>query len=233
MKVAILYSGGKDSTFAIDFAKEKGWDIRYLLSIKPNRTDCYLFHFATVEHTPVLANILGLNHTLLPCTVADPKQEAAIVKDHVLKNEEVDAIVLGGTGLQETQLRTLQETFQPHGIEVFAAHAGLDHDEVMNDMIAKGYDIRITQFASDGFDVSWLGRQIDASTLAEMKQRSEKFGFHVGGEGGYFDTFVVDGPIFNKKVDITAADKVMESQYAGHLVVDKLTILDKAVKLEQ
>ena len=60
MDVAILYSGGKDSTYAIEYALEKKWNIKYLLSVKPNRTDCYLFHFATVELTRNISEFLGI-----------------------------------------------------------------------------------------------------------------------------------------------------------------------------
>jgi len=140
MKVGIMYSGGKDSTFAIEFAKEKGWDIRYLVSIKPNRTDCYLFHFATVEHTKDLAKILKIPHVFETCTVADPEKEAAIVKKIVeerQKNDPINAMVLGGTGLQETQLRSIQNALRPMGIEVFASEAGEDHDVVIDRMLEK------------------------------------------------------------------------------------------------
>jgi len=92
MKVAIMYSGGKDSTFAIDHAMEKGWDIRYLISIKPTRTDCYLFHYATVEHTKELAKILKIPHILEKCSVADPQKEAEIVKRIVEKKPDVEVI---------------------------------------------------------------------------------------------------------------------------------------------
>ena len=79
MKVAILYSGGKDSTFAIDAVLKKGWEIAYLLSVKPSRKDCFLFHYATVEHTKELAKILGIPHIYTTCDVAEPKAEAEIV----------------------------------------------------------------------------------------------------------------------------------------------------------
>ena len=62
MNIAILFSGGKDSVNAIQLAKQKNWNIKYLLSVKPTRTDCYLFHFATVEHTKEIAKILGYNY---------------------------------------------------------------------------------------------------------------------------------------------------------------------------
>lgn len=229
MKVGILYSGGKDSTFAIDYAISKGWNIEYLLSVKPTRTDCYLFHFATVEHTKELAEILGIKHIYTTCSVADPKKEAQIVRDIVEKNP-VDAIVLGGTGLQVTQLKSIQEALKPLGIEVFAAHAGQDHDQVMEQMLKKGYKIMITQIASDGLNKDWLGRVLDEKTMQELFERSKKYGFHVGGEGGYFDSLAIDGPIFNKRLDILEIEKNMESENTGHVVVKKLAVVEKAEK---
>src|SRR4030042_5735411 len=104
MKVAILFSGGKDSTYAVEYALSRGWDIQYLLSVKPTRKDCYLFHYATVEHTPKQAQILGLKQIMVKCNVANPKKEAQIVKEVVEKNK-VDALILGGVGLQVTQLK--------------------------------------------------------------------------------------------------------------------------------
>ena len=133
-----MYSGGKDSTFAIDHAMEKGWDIEYLISIKPTRTDCYLFHYATVEHTKELAKILEIPHILEKCEIADPEKEALIVKKIVEKQQKtkpVNAVVLGGTGLQETQLRSIQNALRPMGIEVFASHAGEEHDLIVEKIL--------------------------------------------------------------------------------------------------
>lgn len=226
MKVAILFSGGKDSTFAIDYAIEKGWEIAYLLSVKPANTECYLFHFATVENTVKQAEILGLKHILIPCTVADPQQEAELVKNVVAQNL-VDAVILGGTGLQETQIRSIQNALKQLHVEAFAAHAGLDHDNVMKHMISKGYRFMITQIATDGLGKEWLGRIIDETTLQELFTRSIKYGFHCGGEGGYYDTFVVDGPIFKNKIELVQSHIVMEDAYCGHLVIDELKVAPK------
>ena len=74
MDVAILFSGGKDSTFAIQHAKQKGWNIKYLISVKPTRKDCFLFHFATVEHTKEIAKILNIPHILTSCSIANPEK---------------------------------------------------------------------------------------------------------------------------------------------------------------
>jgi diphthine-ammonia ligase len=226
MKVAIMYSGGKDSNYAVKHALDKGWDIAYLLSVKPSRTDCFLFHFATVEHTPLQAEALGLKHYLLGCDVADPVQEAEIVRAFVVAHELVDAVVLGGTGLQATQIRSIQQALLPHGVEVFAAHSGEDHFDVFKRMLADGFEIMITQVASDGLP-GWLGKTITKENLSMLEADSRKYGFHVGGEGGYFDSLVLNGPTFNKRIAIAGVQNVMEDQYSGHVLIAKAALADK------
>lgn len=227
MDVAILFSGGKDSMFAVDYAMSKGYNIKYLLSVKPTRTDCYLFHFATVEHTPLLARSLGLKHHLLSCDVAEPKQEAEIVKRFVETNK-VDALILGGIGLQKTQLGSLREALQPLGIKVFAAHEGQDHKEVVKQMIEKGFVFMIAQVASDGLS-KWLGKKITSENFNEFVRDSEKYGFHVGGEGGYYDTFTVDSPILKQAIEFSGMEKRMEDKYSGHVVLKDVRLVEKAL----
>ena len=198
MRVAILYSGGKDSTYAIECVKKKGWQIAYLLSIKPTRTDCYLFHYATVEHTTELAKILNIPHIYAKCSVANPELEANIVKE-IVKNNPVDAVVLGGIGLQVTQLRSIQSVLLPLRIETFAMHSGEEHEVLIEQMLRKGYEIIISQIASDGLE-KWLGKRISIDNFKEFKEDSKRYGFHIGGEGGYYDTLVVDAPIFSRKI---------------------------------
>lgn len=236
MNVAVMYSGGKDSNYAVQYALERGWSIKYLLSVKPTRTDCYLFHFATVEHTPLQAEALGIKHYLLSCNVADAKKEAVIVEKFIAekqktKSEKVDAVILGGTGLQATQIRSIQEALMPYGVEVFAAHSGMDHFGVLKQMVGSGYEILITQVASEGLP-QWLSKKITADNIQQLEKDSVKYGFHVGGEGGYYDSFVVDAPTFKKKiaVDEKETEKVMEGAYSGHVIIKKIALADKPAK---
>lgn len=228
MKVAILFSGGKDSTYAIEYALSRGWDIEYLLSVKPTRKDCFLFHYATVEHTAKQAEVLGLKHILVKCAVADPKKEAQIVKQVVEKNK-VDALILGGVGLQVTQLKSVQDALMPLGVEVFAAHAGMDHDKLMKEMLDKGYKFMITQVASDGL-MSWLGRELTRENFEELERDSFEYGFHIGFEGGYADTFVLDGPIFSKRIEVMESEKKVDDDYCGHIVFKRLKLVEKTKK---
>ena len=223
MDVAILYSGGKDSAFAIQHAVDKGWNIKYLISVKPNRKDCFLFHFATVEHTKEFAKMLNIPHFYVPCKVADPIKEADIVKKVVEKNQDklkVDAVVLGGTGLQETQLKSTQNVLRPFKIDVFASHAGEEHDLVMEQMLNRGFEIMITQIASDGLK-EWLGKRITKDNFSQLKKDSIKYGFHIGFEGGYADTLVTNCPLFEKQMVVDEMSLIFEDNYCGHVIINK------------
>ncbi len=226
MKVGILFSGGKDSCLAIETAKNKGWEIAYLLSVKPTRRDCYLFHYATVELTKELANMLNLPHIYTICNEADVKKEAQIIHDIVKKNP-VDAIVLGGIGLQETQIKAIRDILFPLGVEVFAAHTGMNHEDILRDMVLRGYEILITEVAADGLNKDWLGKKIDMRNLPELKTASEKYGFHIGFEGGHANTLVLGGPIFNKSIKILESEKIMDGEFSGFLKVNKYVIVEK------
>ncbi len=226
MNVAVMFSGGKDSVFAVDQCLSKGYNIQYLLSVKPSRRDCYLFHYATVEHTPLLADSLGYPHILVGCDVADPVQEAQIVRQVVEKNP-VDAVVLGGVGLQETQIKSIRDALFDLGVEVFAAHKDQDEEQLMRTMIADGYEIIITEIASDGLTEEWLGRTLTVENFEKLRMLAKRYGFDLLGEGGYYNSLVIDGPIFTKQIKIVESEKVMETANSGYLKVLKTIVMPK------
>jgi len=223
-KVAVLYSGGKDSNYAVEYCLERGWEIAYLLSVKPNRKDCYLFHYATVEHTALQAKALGLKHILVDCNVADPVKEAEIVKN-VVEGNMVDAVVLGGTGLQVTQIQSVQRALLPLGVEAFPSHGGYEHDDLLKDMVERGYRFMITQIASDGMG-KWLGKIITKGNIDEFFKDSKRYGFPAGGDGGYYDSFLLDAPFL--KAEIIPKIKVCkQSDMIGHVEFGKVEVKAK------
>ena len=147
----------------------------------------------------------------------------------VVSNEKVDAVVLGGTGLQATQIRSIQDALRPCGVEVFAAHSGEDHLEVLKRMISDGFEIVITQVASDGL-MGWLGSKITKENFSRLEEDSVKYGFHIGGEGGYYDTFVVDSPVFMSKVVVGGFETKKEDAYSGHVVFKDVVLVDKRAR---
>ena len=55
-------------------------------------------------------------------------------------------------------------------------------------------------------DKSWLGREIDEEFITEVKKLHEKFDIHVAGEGGEFETLVLNCPMFKQGLEIISKE---------------------------
>jgi uncharacterized protein (TIGR00290 family) len=67
-------------------------------------------------------------------------------------------------------------------------------------MLDAGFEIKIVQVAAYGLDESWLGRTLDRAALADLEALNEEYGVHLLGEGGEFETVVVDGPHMTDRI---------------------------------
>jgi uncharacterized protein (TIGR00290 family) len=84
-------------------------------------------------------------------------------------------------------------------------------------MLDAGFEVVVLQVAAYGLDESWLGRTLDAAAFDELEQLGEEYGVHLLGEGGEFETFVVDGPHMSRRVELEY-DSVWEGD-RGHVDV--------------
>ena len=75
MKVAVMYSGGKDSTMALNYALEQGWEVEMLISVKPKSTESFLYQYATVEWTKLSSEALGIPVIHVKSEKIGPKEE--------------------------------------------------------------------------------------------------------------------------------------------------------------
>ena len=109
-------------------------------------------------------------------------------------------------------------------------HESLDHDGLVRQMIEDGYRIIITQIAAEGLTEEWLGKEITKENAEKLFNLSRKYGFHCGGEGGHFDSLVIDGPIFKRSLEILSAERIMESECVGHLILKKIRVKTKPIE---
>jgi predicted ATP pyrophosphatase (TIGR00289 family) len=193
----------------------------------PKNTEAYLWHYATVGWTIFSAEALGIPLVLLKCDKIGPKEEAREL-EKVLKRIKVDALVLGGVGLQKTQINAVKEIAEKFKIKVVVPYQNYSSEQLIEEEIKSGLDIRITSVASDGLGPEWLGRKLDKKAFEDLKNLSKKFGFDILGEGGYYDTFVTDAPIFKKKIEFLDAEKIWdEKTSSGYLEVKRAELLNK------
>ena len=75
--------------------------------------------------------------------------------------------------------------------------------DLLLNLISGGYEICITAVAADYLDESWLGKQITIETISELLALANKHKINPAGEGGEFETFVLNSPLFKKKLTIS------------------------------
>ena len=202
MSVAILFSGGKDSTMAVYAALEAKEDVKYLLSMKSKNDESYMFHVPNIHVTDLLSEALDI--PIMSVETEGVKEEeledlkAAFVE---LKNLGVEAIYTGAlySVYQKSRIEKLGDEV---GLEIISPYWHVDELEYMRKIVSLGFKIMICGVAAWGLDESWLGRIIDDDTIDELVKLNEKYHVDIAFEGGEAETLAVDGPIFKKRIEI-------------------------------
>ena len=204
MNVAALFSGGKDSAFAIYMAKQSGLNITHLISLFPEKEDSWMFHSINIHLTEILAD--GMDIPLIKKQTKGKKEKELEDLKDVLKNLEIDGVVSGAIA-SEYQKTRIEKICNELGIKSFTPLWGKKQEEILKEIIDVGFEIIIVGVFAEGLDESWLGKKFDKKSINELVEIRKKYLINEAGEGGEFETLVLDGPIFKKKLVLDEISK--------------------------
>ncbi|PIN85731.1 MAG: TIGR00289 family protein [Candidatus Diapherotrites archaeon CG11_big_fil_rev_8_21_14_0_20_37_9] len=226
--VGILFSGGKDSVFSLYYYLEQGWDIKCLISLKSSNKESWMFHTPAISLVELQAKAIGL--PIIVQETGGEKEKELLDLELALKRAKkefgIKKVVVGAL-LSDYQQERVNRV--GHNVNL-KCHAPLWHknqEKLLREIIYAGFDVRISGIASAGLSEKWLGRQIDAHAVDELVVLNKKIGLHVGGEGGEYESMVLDGPIFKKRVQLNETKKVVENEFKGRLDVISASLIDK------
>jgi diphthine-ammonia ligase len=202
-----LFSGGKDSSWALYQALERDLPVERLVTVHPP-DDSYMYHVPATELASLAAESIGIPLVdVHPSSFeADEVTDAGEQGDMEIEPLEAALVDLDEDlpdGLAGLTVGAVESEFQNSrvgamadrlGIDVFAPLWQRDPRELGEAMLDAGFEITIIRVAAGGLDESWLGRTLDADALDDLAALSEQYGVHVLGEGGEFETLVTDGP---------------------------------------
>jgi diphthine-ammonia ligase len=220
MRVAILFSGGKDSSYATHVALRLGWEVERLITMVPCRDDSYMFHHPCVELAPMQAEAMGLPHESVKTSGVKEKELEDMMAALRPLQGKVDGIVSGAIASRYQKDR-IEAVCKELDFRSITPLWGKDQLKLLGEEVDAGLDIIFTGVATEGLDESWLGRLLDSSTIALLSNLKDRFGINPAGEGGEYETFVMDGPYFKKRIVFDSVRKVWDaSTSSGHLVVE-------------
>ena len=224
LKLGVLFSSGKDSTSAAYVMKQQNYELTCLITLKSKNNASYMFQTAGTEMVELQAQALGVP-LIIQETGGEKELELQDLKKALAKAKEryqIDGVVSGAL-FSTYQRDRIEKICDQLGLKIFTPLWHKPQDQHLQEIINHQFKAILTAIAAEGLDESWLGREIDSKFIEEIKTKKVNY----AGEGGEFESLVLDSPLFKKKLSIIRSRKEMDSPHSGRLIIEKAILKEK------
>lgn len=202
------WSGGKDCCLAYYRAITNGTKVRYLVNMITGdgmRSQSHGLDARWLQMQSQAINIPVIQHKTAQC---DYEVEFKNVLFN-LKREGITTGVFGDIDLEEHR----------QWIERVCAELGIiprlplwreDQKQILTDFIDLGFEAVIVATKAEMMGEEWLGRKLDKDFITDLTKLNN---ITPCGEAGEYHTLVIDGPLFEKRMEIIEANRVLRE---GH-----------------
>jgi len=222
MELAALVTGGKDSALALYEAMRKH-SIKYLVAMVPQREDSWMFHYPNIHMVDFFAEAAEI--PLVKAETAGVKEAEVEDLKNLLAKLDVEGVVSGAVASTYQKTR-IDKICQELNLRHIAPLWHKEPEKILNEIVENEFEVIIIGVYALGLDENWLGRKIDTETVEELIKLKEKFGISPVGEGGEYESLVLDAPYFKKKIQILETEKVWKENQ-GYLMVKKAELTPK------
>ncbi|RZN63492.1 diphthine--ammonia ligase [Methanonatronarchaeum sp. AMET6-2] len=228
MKAITLFSGGKDSVYA-DYLASKEHDIQCLVSVQPENQESYMYHHQNPMLTELQAKALN--------------KELRWISTPAIKEKEVEDLQSGLKKLKEkiefdgVVSGAIESQYQKTRIEKVCSQLDLDsitpiwqanQRKLLEKLVELGFKAIITKVSAGGLTGEHLGKEINRDLITELKEIEDRWRINIAGEGGEYETLMVDGPNYRKKIVLEETKRIFdEEQQKGTLQIKKATLKPK------
>ncbi|KAL4656262.1 diphthine-ammonia ligase isoform X1 [Arapaima gigas] len=250
MKVVALISGGKDSCYNMMECVAAGHEIVALANLCPagNTGELDSYMYQTVGHEAIKLYAEAMDLPLYQRTIegsglhtgreysqrdGDEVEDLYDLLKLVKEKEDVDAVSVGAILSDYQRVRVENVCMRLH-LQPLAYLWRKDQESLLREIISSDLHAIIIKVAAFGLDPEkHLGKSL-AEMEPYLKQLSQKYGVHICGEGGEYETFTLDCPLFKKKIVIDTMETVVHSADAfapvGYLRFSKMHVEHKGNK---
>ena len=207
MKLGVLFSGGKDSAFACHRAMAKE-EVACLITILPSNPESYLFHTPNISLTALQAEAAGLPLVSIGSEGVE-EAEVADLSRAISRGVEEHGIEGVVTGAIHSVYQTTRVQRVCHDLDLWCFNPLWQRDQAEHllEVVSSGFSFIISGIAADPLGREWLGRLMDGQAVEELLALAEKARINPAGEGGEYETFVLDAPFFRKRIEVLRASR--------------------------
>ncbi|WP_319507329.1 diphthine--ammonia ligase [uncultured Methanolobus sp.] len=228
LKLGVLFSSGKDSNYAMHIMQQQNYSIECLITIKSQNLDSYMFHTPNIDLARLQAEAMGMP-LIEELTMGEKEKELDDMKNAIIraKNEYgIEGIVTGAL-YSNYQRERIEKVCDELGLKAFSPLWHIDQEKEMHQLLDIGFEFIFSSVAAYGLDKSWVGRIIGEKDIEKLVKLNEKIGLNVAGEGGEFESFVTDGPMYHKKIEIREMEVIERDEYTAKVVITNAVLVDK------
>ncbi len=203
MRVCALYSGGKDSNYALHWAFLHGFSVECLVTLRPAREDSWMFHYPGIELTRLQAEALGLPQIMVE-TGGEKEKELEDLREalSLAKNRYGVEGVVAGALLSDYQRMRISLVAEELGLRSYTPLWRKSQESYMRWLVMDGFKFILLSISAMGLSPSLLGRPLDDRDVEEIISLARRYGFNPALEGGEAETLVLDAPLFSKSLEV-------------------------------
>ena len=223
MRLAALVSGGKDNIYSA-YKASKDNEVACIITLKSKRADSYMFHIPNVDLVKLQAESMSL-----PLIFAESsgikEKELKDIKNALsaaIKKYKIQGVVSGALA-SNYQKERIDRICNELNIASIAPLWHIEPKKYLKELIKNNFRVIIAGIAADGLTKDFLGSEIDNDFIKKI----EKLNIHLGGEGGEYESLVLDCPLFKKKLKIKKARIEMENKCTGKFIVEDAELVKK------
>ncbi len=227
-KIGALYSGGKDSNLSLFLAKKSGREISCLISMIPENIDSYMFQTPELNFLKLQAIALDIP-LLVAKTKGEKEKELVDLKNAIAFAKEKFNLteIVTGALYSNYQKQRIEKVCNDLGLKLIAQLWHMKEENEIKILLDNKFKFIICKIAAFGLSEKWLGKAIDRKNLEELKKLNQKYKINIAGEGGEYETLVLDAPTFKHRIEITDCKKIMQNDFTGNLLIKKAKLVKK------
>ena len=224
MKLAVLFSGGKDSYLALQYASVDH-KISCLLTLESEKEDSWMFHTPAIEWTKLQAKAMKIDHLISKTSGVKEEEleDLGSIIESAISKYSIEGIVTGALASVYQSTR-IQKICNDLGLWCFNPLWQMPQKQLLQELLSNKIESIITGIAAEPFDDTWLGRCIDSECVDDLMSLESRYRINPAGEGGEIESFVLNAPLFHKSVSIIESKKYY-SNFSGRLEIKKALLI--------
>ncbi len=209
MRVCCLFSGGKDSAYALHRMILSGFEVPVLLTILSEDPDSWLYHTPGLEVSHLFEEFTGIKTEIVRSPGRKEKEQEVLTESlRDLKSRyDLDAICSGAL-LSDFQRMRFSQSALEAGLISYTPLWRKDGWRYMKELQDQGFSYMLVSYSSPGFGPEDLGTPVDDEMYNRFLKNARIWGSHPAFEGGEAETMILGAPLFPGRMEVSGGVKV-------------------------